>query len=202
VEFEMKLSYNMQQKLLCPITKDKLNKNGSFFESNSNPNIRYPIIDGIPILINDKKSIFSIDTFVKKEKTTFDSKKIRVISFLSFFLPKISVNITAKENYKKISTMLSNNSTILIIGGSIKGQGMDSIYSNKSFEIVGADVAFGPQTNIICDAHEIPFENNIFDCVIIQAVLEHVLDPQVCIGELIRVLKPSGLVYAETPFMQ
>jgi hypothetical protein len=32
-------------------------------------------------------------------------------------------------------------------------------------------------------------------------VLEHVIEPQLVVDEIWRVLKPSGLVYAETPFM-
>jgi SAM-dependent methyltransferase len=98
--------------------------------------------------------------------------------------------------------MLPGNSKILIIGGSIKGVGMDAIYSNESFDIVGSDVSFGPHTTLICDAHDIPFVDEVFDCVIVQAVLEHVLDPQRCVSEIHRVLKHAGLVYAETPFMQ
>jgi SAM-dependent methyltransferase len=98
--------------------------------------------------------------------------------------------------------MLLDKSKILVIGGSIKGQGMDVIYANKSYEIVGSDVSFGPYTKIISDAHDIPFEDEAFDCVIIQAVLEHVLDPQRCVNELYRVLNSSGIVYAETAFMQ
>jgi SAM-dependent methyltransferase len=38
--------------------------------------------------------------------------------------------------------------------------------------------------------------------VICVAVLEHVLEPQRCIDEVHRVLRPDGLVYAVTPFLQ
>src|SRR4029079_11363432 len=38
--------------------------------------------------------------------------------------------------------------------------------------------------------------------VLVQAVLEHVLDPARVVGEIHRVLRPDGLVYAETPFLQ
>ena len=58
------------------------------------------------------------------------------------------------------------------------------------------------RTNLICDAHCLPFEDNSFDGVIIQAVLEHVVDPWRCVEEIYRVLKEDGLVYAETPFIQ
>ena len=117
-------------------------------------------------------------------------------------MPRIGANIKAEKNYNRIGAMLPSNSKLLVIGGRIKGKGMGTIYSNESYEIVGSDVSFGPYTKLICDAHDIPFEDEVFDCVIIQAVLEHVLEPQRCVSEVHRVLKSSGLVYAETPFMQ
>ena len=198
----MQISKDIQEKLLCPDTKGKLEKNGEYLVSVVNRNIRYPIIDGIPILINNKKSLFSINDFVARKNTTFNLQKKRKKKIIRNFIPKISVNIKARENYQELIKILPKNSKILVIGGSIKGQGMDSIYSNESFEIVGSDVSFGPYTKIVLDAHDIPFEDEVFDCVIIQAVLEHVLDPKLCVNEIHRVLKPSGIVYAETPFMQ
>jgi ubiquinone/menaquinone biosynthesis C-methylase UbiE len=84
----------------------------------------------------------------------------------------------------------------------VKGMGMDIIYDHESFEILESDVSFGEYTKVICDAHDLPFQDNTFDCVIIQAVLEHVLEPQRCVSEIHRVLNDSGIVYAETPFMQ
>jgi SAM-dependent methyltransferase len=41
-----------------------------------------------------------------------------------------------------------------------------------------------------------------FDGVWVQAVLQHVLVPDEVVAEVHRVLKPDGLVYAETSFMQ
>jgi ubiquinone/menaquinone biosynthesis C-methylase UbiE len=67
---------------------------------------------------------------------------------------------------------------------------------------VESDVSLGPRVTLVCDAHDIPFEDASFDCVIAQAVLEHVVDPQRCCEEFHRVLKEDGVVYAETPFMQ
>ena len=198
----MQISKDIQQKLLCPDTKGKLKQNGEYLVTVSNTNIRYPIIDGIPILINNKKSIFSLSDFVERKNTTFNLKKNRKKKIIRNFIPKISINIKARENYQELIKMLPKNSKILVIGGSIKGQGMEPIYSSESFEIVGSDVSFGPYTKIVLDAHDIPFEDEVFDCVIIQAVLEHVIDPQRCVNEIHRVLKPSGIVYAETPFMQ
>ncbi|MEM9275337.1 MAG: methyltransferase domain-containing protein [Cyanobacteria bacterium P01_F01_bin.143] len=198
----MKISNNIQQKLLCPKTKDRLEQNGDFLVNTSNNTIRYPIIDGIPVLINKQNSVFSIEDFVNRKNTTFNLKESRSKKIIRNFIPKISANIKAQENYQELADILPKDAKILVIGGSIKGKGMDSIYSSESFEIVGSDVSFGPYTKIILDAHDIPFEDEVFDCVIVQAVLEHVMEPQRCVDEIHRVLKPAGIVYAETPFMQ
>jgi SAM-dependent methyltransferase len=79
---------------------------------------------------------------------------------------------------------------------------MREFAATPSIRIVSTDVSFGPLTAIICDGHDLPFADGTFDAVIVQAVLEHVVDPVRCVSEVHRVLAPHGLVYAETPFMQ
>ena len=91
---------------------------------------------------------------------------------------------------------------ILVIGGSTLGLGMKILLDIPAYELIETDVSFGSYTKLICDAHDIPFEKESFDAVILQAVLEHVVDPCRCIEEVHRVLKTGGVVYAETPFMQ
>jgi SAM-dependent methyltransferase len=198
----MKISSELQDRMLCPITKGKLRLKSNWLQSETDFKIRHPVIDSIPILINDAESLFSIEDFQKKVDTTWDLKPNKIKKIIRSLAPGIGLNIKAKKNYQKLCEMLPSDAKILVVGGSIKGEGMDIIYSNDSFEIVGMDVSFGPYTKIIADAHDIPFEDETFDCVIVQAVLEHVLDPQRCVGEIHRVLKSSGIVYAETPFMQ
>jgi SAM-dependent methyltransferase len=78
---------------------------------------------------------------------------------------------------------------------------MDCLLSDR-IDLIETDVSFGARTQAIVDAHNIPFKDGSLDGVVAQAVLEHVLDPQRCVDEIHRVLKPDGLVYAETPFMQ
>jgi SAM-dependent methyltransferase len=91
---------------------------------------------------------------------------------------------------------------VLVVGGSILGKGMDALMNEKNFTFIETDVSFGPRTTVICDAHDLPFQDGSIDCVILQAVLEHVVSPYRCVEETFRVLKKEGLVYAETPFMQ
>jgi SAM-dependent methyltransferase len=164
----------------------------------------FPIVDGIPILINESSSLFSISDFNNRQDTFFRplSKVERFVLSLS---PKISVSVKTKTNYEKFSELLhtqTENPKVLVIGGGILGQGMQDILSDPSIEFIESDVSFGPRTGLICDAHDIPFDDNSFDGVIVQAVLEHVVDPYRCVEEIHRVLNENGLVYAETAFMQ
>ena len=197
------LSPDVQQRLQCPKTKARLIECEGLLQSSTDPCVRYPIIDGVPILICDEKSLFSVDDFVGRKSTTFDlSGRKRGVAMLMKLLPSISANVKARTNYARLAQSLPRGARILVIGGSIMGQGMEPIYEDGSFEVVGSDVSFGPYTGLICDAHDVPFADETFDCVIVQAVLEHVLDPVRCVAEIWRVLKPTGVVYSETPFMQ
>jgi SAM-dependent methyltransferase len=91
---------------------------------------------------------------------------------------------------------------LLVIGGGARGSGADPLYQAEDIEIIGTDVYASPHTRLVADGHELPFKSATFDAVWIQAVLEHVLEPSRVVEEIHRVLKPSGLLYADTPFMQ
>jgi glycosyltransferase involved in cell wall biosynthesis/SAM-dependent methyltransferase len=52
------------------------------------------------------------------------------------------------------------------------------------------------------DGLHLPFRDDSFDLILSQAVLEHVPDPQRAVDEIIRVLKPGGVLYVEVAFMQ
>ena len=192
----------MMQNLQCPVTKSGLTADLNKFQAADDASCVYPIINGCPVIINEQNSLFQIDTFRKEIQTTINLNQSRAAKILAKLMPSSSVNLKASGNYEMLINKLPKKAKILVLGGSYKGEGMQDFYSNCDFDLVGSDVSFGPDCDLICDAHDVPFKNNTFDCVIIQAVLEHVLDPQRCVNEIHRILKTDGFVYAETPFMQ
>jgi uncharacterized protein YbaR (Trm112 family) len=205
---EIKLPAIIQPLLCCPKCKKNLNliSDEQYQCNNVKCNLIFPVIDGIPILIDEDASIFLIDDFLSHHNTFFDlAPKNPAKQFIKRFIPDIGRNIKAVNNYQEFVRILllqSNYPKVLVLGGSILGKGIEVVMKCSEIVLVESDVSFGERTNIILDAHSIPFQNDLFDGVIVQAVLEHVVDPQNCVEEIYRVLKKDGLVYADTPFMQ
>jgi SAM-dependent methyltransferase len=157
------------------------------------------------VLINEHTSVFSISDYTEKRATTYREREPGIKRILKRVLPRIGENFKAKANYAHLLRLLEprgSQPSVLIVGGRTGGRGIDVILESPSLDLVESDVAFGPRTALISDAHDIPFADETFDAVIAQAVLEHVADPYRCAEEIHRVLKPKGLVYSEIPFIQ
>lgn len=95
----------------------------------------------------------------------------------------------------------STRPVVLVVGGGEAGAGTDALYSAGDVDVLGFDIYRSRLTHFVADAHCIPLANDSVDGVIIQAVLEHVLEPHRVVSELHRVLCPAGVVYADTPFL-
>ena len=104
--------------------------------------------------------------------------------------------------FAKLAKGTSGHALILVVGGGALGSGTEQLYRDPSLTLVGTDVYASPNTQLVADAHRLPFADSCFDGIWIQAVLEHVLDPHIVAAELYRVLRPQGVIYADTPFMQ
>jgi len=201
--------------ITCPTCGGPVTEGNQEFICTGKCQTHYPIYHNVPVLIRPDNEAFTIEYFADGQAPAifFNAYKNPILQFFKKIRPDITLNIVSQKNYAAIAQQLKERAQlneqnapirILIIGGSIDGKGIQALKSQLPSDtiLVESDVAHGPNTNIIIDAHQIPFQNDSFDLVIAQAVLEHVLDPFACVKEIERVLKPGGLIYAETPFMQ
>lgn len=60
---------------------------------------------------------------------------------------------------------------------------------------------YGTQPDVFGDAQALPIKNESVDHALLLDVLEHLPDPERCLGELHRVLKPGGTLTVQVPFM-
>jgi len=75
--------------------------------------------------------------------------------------------------------------------------------SRKKFEhVVEVEHAISRYTDVVADAHALPFDDASFDAVIAMNTFEHYSDPRRVAAEVLRVLKPGGRVHIRTAFLQ
>ncbi|MEJ2615578.1 MAG: methyltransferase domain-containing protein [Ignavibacteriaceae bacterium] len=96
--------------------------------------------------------------------------------------------------------------TILDLGS---GEGGTSVVFSEQNQVFGYDLNLirlerqkeysANYYKINGNALKLSFRNDSFDLIIIQDVIEHLYDTNQLINEIIRVLKPNGLIYMSTP---
>ncbi len=157
----------------------------------------FPVIGGLPVLIDFQNSIVRLAQLEATAGVSPVRRNTHRLRWVSQFL-----NSSDNQHVRAFDEAIPAGSRILIVGGASVGSGLTRLLDRRDLEFVAFDIYVSPQVQLIADAHAIPFATEAFDAVIVQAVLEHVLDPGQVVAEIWRVLRPGGLVYAETPFLQ
>lgn len=195
--------------LRCPATGQPLRAAGHGFLASADGAFTYPVLAGVPVLIDERRSTFRIGDYVSQPGfAPTASETGRMAQLLDRWLPSLTANIGSRENFQRLAELLSagpgyrRQPLVLIVGAGDGGAGSRALLDDPRIDCVETDVALGPRIQVVCDAHDLPFATGTFDAVVCQAVLEHVLDPGRVADEIHRVLAPGGLVYSEVPFMQ
>jgi len=69
-------------------------------------------------------------------------------------------------------------------------------------KVICVDIESGPGIDLVADAHDLYMvENDSVDFVTSVSVLEHVKYPQQVVKEMLRILKPGGIIYISVPFI-
>ena len=191
MQSELKLPNATATLLRCPrCHADLVQAREQLCCTDASCSLKFPVIDGIAVVINEAASVFTFDDFISNRETTLVRnrpgplknmlEKIlgpeRFVHFKTAVrsaLPTISKNIKGATNYSNLARLLLKSNSqprVLILGGGIVGQGMEPLLNNPAIEFVESDVSFGPRTKLICDAHDIPFKDGTFDAIIAQAV--------------------------------
>jgi len=205
----LKLPEALIPRLVCPGRPDlPLTRDGDRLVSGDGTR-SFPIVAGTPVLINEANSVFEISDFVdaggvttmdlRDDAVRLDTPAKKLKDALLRLVPPKSRVVADFEASDALQTLLDDapEAGILVIGA---GDARFQIDADAC--IVYSDVALASDTQLIADAHDIPFADGSFDAVFAIAVLEHVADPFRCIFEIQRVLVPGGHVYSVTPFMQ
>ena len=75
---------------------------------------------------------------------------------------------------------------------------VDVFRNQKNIDYTTADIE-SPLADVLMDVQDIPFDDNTFDVVMCNHVLEHVTDDKKAMQELYRILKPGGFGIFQVP---
>jgi SAM-dependent methyltransferase len=181
-----------------------LEQDGEWLISVQEPGRRYPIVRGIPLLIDDDQSVFQVNEIKAAAEAVRPLPQRTVRGAILRALPSLSRNYSGEANLRLLVELIQSRERpkVLIVGGGSVGVGVEALLRDPEIEVLESDIFVGDRTNLCCDAHQLPLADESIDGVLIQAVLGQTLDPWRCVGEIKRVLKRDGLVYAETPYVQ
>ena len=191
-----------QNRLACPVCRSALSRSEEGFRcKGAKCGAIFSSSEGVPILINDQRSVFSVGDFLDRKATTFatsdPSAPPRRRSLLRRLVPSNSRTVVPGIDKRFLSQYRKADEWVLVIGSG------DLTYDpSGQANIIYSDVHLGKRVDLIADAHDIPFQDESIDAILVVAVMEHVADPQRCAAEIARVLKPGGRILAATPFMQ
>ena len=162
----------------------------------------FPTIDGKPALVDFADSILDRDQLIQSAGASFIARAPTTLRRLREWA--VGRNEVAAGNCRRFIEQCRafDAPRVLVVGGGARGSGAEALYEAPDLRVVGTDVYASPNVEILADGHRLPFADKSFHGVWIQAVLEHVVEPQRVVDEINRVLVDGGVVYAETPFLQ
>lgn len=199
-----------QNLFICPRCASAVRSNGAQLHC-TGASCRYaddpfPVVSGVPALVDFDHSVLDADRLITVE----GASEVRRSRFQAA-LRRLAhpANKTAPANVARMLELLhadpamaGRRPRILVIGGGAVGDGLDLLYEDSTVDLISFDIYVSPNVQFIGDGHAIPISDNAVDGVVIEAVLEHVLEPSVVAKEIHRVLRSGGIVYADTPFLQ
>ncbi|OQW92970.1 MAG: hypothetical protein BWK79_13580, partial [Beggiatoa sp. IS2] len=60
---------------------------------------------------------------------------------------------------------------------------------------------YATRPQVYGDAQQLPFSDDSMDTVLLLDVLEHLPNPEACLQEIVRILKPTGKLVLKVPFL-
>jgi SAM-dependent methyltransferase len=181
---------------VCPRCRMLLNWPDEFLASCSTCPITYAPVGRWPVLVDESHSLLDVVRLRLSHGASSLERKAARDARVPTYLRQVRANVA------RFVAELVAGDRVLVVGGGENAHQLGLLYDEPSITIVGFDLYASELTQFVADAHQIPLADASVDGVVVQAVLEHVLQPELVVSEIHRVLKPNGVVYAETAFLQ
>ncbi|HHT9155478.1 MAG TPA: methyltransferase domain-containing protein [Candidatus Tripitaka sp. YC43] len=184
----------------------------------------FPVEEGVPLLfskgIQQETTYKTYSEQYQEHELSLHERDSRIVAYLNMnSLERVKYHLlhgpsslrlrkSARKEAKRFVSLAqfvgpTEGLTILDVGAR-EGLFLGLLKGNKvAFDLSPFHLKFSREqgsSGVAGFGERLPFKDNSFDVVVCSQVLEHVLNPEVIAGEMVRVLKPTGRVIVETPF--
>jgi SAM-dependent methyltransferase/uncharacterized protein YbaR (Trm112 family) len=197
-------------RLVCPRCRQPLKAGDDVALTCASPACgleRFPIVDGTPVLL-DPDVTRMVPPAAPPEAAVAGGvvrRARRAIRPLYVALATWSINFPQERHATLVADRAAREPAprlVLVVGAGFGNTVVEALRRLPGTDAVSFDLRRADGVDMVADAHAIPLADGSVDVVVVQAVLEHVMDPGRVVAEIERVLRPGGLVYSDTPFLQ
>src|SRR5690606_15675538 len=98
----------------------------------------YPIIDGVPVILDRRTSVFDPDDVIASHRTQRPGRLESAVRAMLRFVPKIGSNLAAGNANEQIREMLRSVEApkVLVVGGGEAGAGLETLLDDPRYTMV------------------------------------------------------------------
>ena len=141
-----------EQTLRCPATHSRLRRDGPALVSEDGSR-RYPIVRGVPVLIDEERSLFRLADFTpggpRARRRSCAAARVRS-SRATPTTPAPSGSSHA------CASCCRQRPRVLVVGGGTLGAGLGPLLDDPAVDATETDVWIGPRTVLVCDGARPP----------------------------------------------
>lgn len=194
--------------LACPVCKSDIELSGEVLTCvNKSCGSQFPVIDGIPIMLQSK---LVDDLKLTEKKWTQEYQKFHLLEKVD---PQHDLGLRDSYNHLQKYFKFINNGYFLEVGSGCSK--LSFLLAQKGIKTVGVDLSLSAlrigkalfeRANLnglfVCgDICALPFKNNIFSLMYGGGVIEHFKDTKKAVDELFRCLTIHGLITTTVPYV-
>ncbi len=191
-----------QHKICCVITHQTLHAVSDESLATADGSMHYPIVNGVPHILRDRATAHayvSANPAMQSEYANAPTEGTQYpwakacLRNLRDWLTNDHRTTASKVAFQQLMAGADASTTFLSVGGG-------PVRNHP--RLTNLNIGAFPNVDIVADAHELPYGDATVDGIFCEAVLEHLSEPDKAVAQMYRVLKPDGLVFAATPFLQ